>query len=241
MSIITPPPYGRPDYSAPQEWLFGPTLVNAKDVAIGPGDQVVYGPFNISQYEYIAGRITNSNDPLAITFNWYLDEAATLPVDDYFGWNLGVLSSEPACFHLPNIAPYVQLSLYASSPTSGPTVSTIMYGTNADGVSPFPDAAAPWIASASGASQLGPTGLLTNGGFVTYGYYVSAGNGTATIELVNDQDVGNFTLWQDSGFTSGIYHTVNLVLPYGNVSAEVTTTVGGSKLSHWLQNNVPWG
>lgn len=241
MSIITPPPYGRPDYSAPLDLVFGAPFVNKTNESINPNGEITYGPFDVSQYAYIAGNVTNDRNPQNLSFQWYADKAETVAIGLPYTYIMGGLVSAETNFHIPNSGPW--LTITSSNPSAISTVvyDIVMFGSNADGVSPFYDGLLSNYATAINATEVGPMFFTSNGGFVTVTYYSEDQVGTVTLQLANDQGGVGQTIWQDANFTDATYHTVNMILPYGSILANITTGAAFTSAYLSLANNVSWG
>lgn len=241
MSIISPPPFGRPDYSAALDILFGAAVVEKLNESINPGGQITYGPFDVSQYAYIVGNVTNDRNPQTVSFQWYYDKAQTTPVDFPFTWTMGGQATAETNFHIPNVGPWLTITM--SNPAAIPTLvyDVVAFGCNADGVSPFNDSSLFTYTTAINNTVVGPTFFTCNGGFVTFTYYSENQPGTAILQLSDSQGVPGQTIWQDTNFADATYHTVNLVLPYGSVFGTINTSTAFTSAYLSLANNVSWG
>lgn len=118
MSIITPPPYGRPDYSAPQALLDGPVIVSYFDA---PNTQQTFGPFNVSQWWGISiymSSIPHSFGSFTETgYTWHDDKGGT----SYLGGAVVNTYWEQTWYGLcmPNLGPWLTVDTFNPSADGG--------------------------------------------------------------------------------------------------------------------------
>lgn len=240
MSIITPPPYGRPDYSSPLSNLYGHPFQNSTGGTIASGGKVTYGPFDTTQYGYVAGAVSSPTYPIYVILDWYADIGGITHFEDDVAWLVTPNDIPETDFALPNKGPYVTVTLENHTANVANAISVYLYGTNAPvavGVNPLAGGTA---SGASGTTASTPVPFLGQGGFSTFTYFVDAGVGTATLNYTTGSGTASGVFWQDSGFASGAYKSVNLIVPVATFLAEVTSTVSPSTRSWSVSTNTAW-
>lgn len=240
MSIITPPPYGRPDYSAPQVSLFSTPLVDALNPPFNPGQVITYGPFDVGQWGYIGGKIGFSSFPILATLTWYNDLGMDETYADTVSWTIVPPSLENTDFYIPNKSRFVTLSIQNIGPSPDYGLHIEVYGSNspaATGINPM----------SSSVSQFNETvvttpvqAFATSGAFTTFTYYVSAGTGTITVSAPSSTGNAGVTFWADTGFSAGIYHTATMVMPVGSWFINVGASPNPTDIYYSVANVTPW-
>lgn len=240
MSIITPPPYGRPDYSAPRSSLFGAPFVNTRDAVIQPGAQVTYGPFDVSQWAYIGGNIQSTVYPLQASVSWNGNTDGYWDFYDGAIWTVLPPTFDSTDFYLPNKTPAISISLQNLGAGAIYNGYLYAYGSNAPGVAGINPMSSSIGGQIDGAYSLPPVNFPSQGGFSTVTYYVSTGTGTVTIYAPSASGGLGTVLWQDAGFTSGNYHTANIVVPLGTWICDMSVTPGPANFSVNISPAVPF-
>lgn len=224
MSIITPPPYGRPDYSAPLSSLDG--AVTTWDVALPAHSTKTVASVSVAGYKHVGMFLYTSSTAQVIDFSWSVtgNYGAEPQYDDYMSIPSGVFTS---WFFVAAKGPLLTLSVTDTSGAANVTRG-ICWPSNRERFNPVSDVVQKWVSS--GGNALAPGWNYVPFNVVSGSAAVVSVQTTGTFDVELDY-LDNSGLWEfawtNGGFAANqsMSQFVALSSGYYRVGVNNTTAV----------------
>lgn len=227
MSIITPPPFGRPDYSQPLLVTDGVPLLAANTLPADGSENLF--TINCQGFQYLDIIGLDSFEPFSLTFSWNPDPNGQTNVATTETIGIPGFASLQQQLHIPCRQQFVSVAGTDLSGSDNP-VTFYYWLSNRVGRSPFNAPMQPIWFSNGGTILPGNNTLTPSWPYGGPVVFSSTSSGTYNVQVNWFDESGNWDyVWGQNGYTANNPTTQIFTLPFGFCQLVIDNTEGSNQ------------